>query len=694
MENTKEEIYFNFSYYALNLLGKQMYSNKWSAISELVANGIDARASIVRVYINSIKQKESTIEIFDDGSGMDYDDLATKYAYIGRNKREESGENNIFMGRKGVGKLAALFLSKKYYILSKTNGNETAWVLDSSRAKDSDIPRLERVDSKSIVLDNQDIWDKYQKGTMIKLIDVDLTNFASKRLISLKQRIANFYLLDKISTRIEVAHVDKGQNDKSFYEVQKEIAFKNLYGVFESEEHLVGKSLSETVKIRDTKYEQVNPQRSVKVYGANEISKSFAITGEKAYLNIHGKKENIPFKLEGWIGIHASIQTKIAWENDETFLRNNVYTPNKLRLYVRNKLAIENLLDILNNNQAFINYIEGEISFDILDDDRLPDISTTNREGMTDSDGRITLLKEIVNPIVNRLMNDRVKIGKIINEEEERIDEQKRKELEEARRQEEIARKKEAEERYKAEEKATKLSIKNNKLEEDNQSLSTQNKLKDVLLSESDPERQELLTHELTLVRQLVDTTVDDMTEEFRSNNQYEYISPYVKNFKKSSMKLDVIRKQFLRLNDYELKAAKTININAFLKSYLETLPLAITRILQINIDEKPLYKIVDVFDFGVLLDNIFQNARDHEATKIIVSADSVSQNIVITSNTGPIKIIPQEDIFKLGITSKDEGTGVGMYLVKEIASERNWDVSVISDEHDVSIVLDLGKGK
>ena len=32
------------------------------------------------------------------------------------------------MGRKGIGKLAALYLSNKYYIISKTkNMNESAW---------------------------------------------------------------------------------------------------------------------------------------------------------------------------------------------------------------------------------------------------------------------------------------------------------------------------------------------------------------------------------------------------------------------------------------------------------------------------------------------------------------------------------------------------------------------------------------
>ena len=42
--NTENAIYFNFSYSALKLLGKNLYSNAANAISELVANALDAKA--------------------------------------------------------------------------------------------------------------------------------------------------------------------------------------------------------------------------------------------------------------------------------------------------------------------------------------------------------------------------------------------------------------------------------------------------------------------------------------------------------------------------------------------------------------------------------------------------------------------------------------------------------------------------
>ena len=44
--NTSDAIYFNFSYAALKLLGKNLYNNAANAISELVANGLDAKAKM------------------------------------------------------------------------------------------------------------------------------------------------------------------------------------------------------------------------------------------------------------------------------------------------------------------------------------------------------------------------------------------------------------------------------------------------------------------------------------------------------------------------------------------------------------------------------------------------------------------------------------------------------------------------
>ena len=195
MQNTENMIYFNFSYFALRLLGKGLYSNHWTAIAELVANGIDARAKSVKIYINMVDKEHSVIEVFDNGYGMNYEDLAEKYALIGKDKRadEDISEEvkEQLMGRKGIGKLAALYMSNKYYLISKTKETmEEAWCLDASSVKDSDVPHLDKVQLQNVGIEAIDEWKSFHTGTMIKLTNVDLTNIGVRTIEGLKAEIS------------------------------------------------------------------------------------------------------------------------------------------------------------------------------------------------------------------------------------------------------------------------------------------------------------------------------------------------------------------------------------------------------------------------------------------------------------------------------------------------------------------------
>ena len=240
MDNTNDKIFFNFSYFALKLLGKGLYSNPWTAIAELVANGLDAKATCVRIFIDMSDKKNSEIEIFDNGTGMTYSDLAEKYVLIGKNKREDLSldevSKNKVMGRKGIGKLAALYLSSKYYLISKSAGQESAWYFDMSNERESEIPSLNRVNLSQVEVLSAEYWDKLTSGTMIKLKNVDLTNIGIQSIEGLKARLSDYYVLDSISGKIELAVRYQKNTPIGFQEVAKNIAFRNFYALFDNSE--------------------------------------------------------------------------------------------------------------------------------------------------------------------------------------------------------------------------------------------------------------------------------------------------------------------------------------------------------------------------------------------------------------------------------------------------------------------------
>ena len=208
------QIPFNFTYFAMKLLGKNLYSNPWTAVSEIVANGIDAGAKNVYVLIDMRHKEKAVVEIFDDGTGMSVEDLSQKYTLIGRNKRLESdNRKGKTLGRKGIGKLAALYLSPKYYLYTKTINDQSSWVVDTQGILDSDVPALNKAEYDTNRLISKQEWDALKTGTMIHLSDVDLRKIGPERLKSLPVMLADYYLEDVISSSISVCVINDEQDE-------------------------------------------------------------------------------------------------------------------------------------------------------------------------------------------------------------------------------------------------------------------------------------------------------------------------------------------------------------------------------------------------------------------------------------------------------------------------------------------------
>ena len=91
-----------------------------------------------------------------------------------------------------------------------------------------------------------------------------------------------------------------------------------------------------------------------------------------------------------------TIESSLARKNDSRYVKNQFYNPNQIRVYVRNKLANENVLDRLGLVGTYANYIEGEVSFDILDDNDFEDLATSNRQDFSIIDERVRILYDLL----------------------------------------------------------------------------------------------------------------------------------------------------------------------------------------------------------------------------------------------------------------------------------------------------------
>lgn len=713
MQNTENTIYFNFSYFALKLLGKGLYSNHWTAISELVANGLDAQANCVKIYINMIDKEHSTIEIMDDGTGMSYEDLANKYVLIGKDKRTDDTVDeklkNQFMGRKGIGKLAALYLSNKYYLLSKTKEyGEGAWCLDASNVDGSDIPHLDRCHLKSINIEAKEAWNVFETGTMIRLTNVNLTNFGVKSIEGFKARLADFYLLDELGSKIEVAIIQNTGDKIEFTEVKKSIAFKNMCVFYANTQNDLSNRLAESIKMPSDIPEIAEKERTVEKVPAD----FFEVSGKQKFFDDDGNEIALPYKLTGWVGIHTSIKKEEANRNDEDFLKNKTYRPNQLRLYVRRKLAVENFLDYIKNTQAFSNYIEGEISFDILDNNQLEDIATSNRQGFIEDDDRIILLVNLLKPIINYLIRKRVKLGGIVNEEEkqyrekekERIEQEKRIALKQKKREESLRR--EAEERQKEEERKRK-KVEDEKKEETqkrkaaeeraltlNVNLGSEKKRNDFLVDSLGEDqinfakRLHMLKINTSTMNKVIKKQIMKLQ---RGKLTEEDIWDSLKSMSYLTMRMRAVL-QYGALAKFNTKEEITNgDVFEFIKEYCDNI-LKQYEDIKVHVNNHGSDVFVIGFvpqDISIILDNVISNSIKAKANNLFINMYVENEHAridIVDDGRGLDKNITNiEDLFEFGKGYTDIGTGVGLYHIKDIV-ENNM-------QGTVSINKDIEKG-
>ena len=117
-------------------LGLKMYSTLPPALAELISNSYDADSEQVGVFLIEKDGKPHQIKVIDDGIGLSRAEINSKFLIIGRDRREEDGDNpspkheRLPTGKKGLGKLALFGLAKTITIRTVRNKLLNEFVLD------------------------------------------------------------------------------------------------------------------------------------------------------------------------------------------------------------------------------------------------------------------------------------------------------------------------------------------------------------------------------------------------------------------------------------------------------------------------------------------------------------------------------------------------------------------------------------
>jgi len=232
-----EQLKFRISSELKTLIGKELVTDDYIAIFELVKNSYDANAKNVKVVFQNVESpEESKIFIKDDGDGMSYDDLLEKWLFVGYSEkrktqidlersdfRDQVGKKRIFAGAKGIGRFSCDKLGSKLKLYTKKFNEDFIHVLDVDWEKFEDKPQTQfqtiSVEyEKRKQLDTGIPSDEFSKGTILEISSLR-SPWGRKKILELKrhlQRLINPMKIGEQEFTIELEAKEYLEADKKY----------------------------------------------------------------------------------------------------------------------------------------------------------------------------------------------------------------------------------------------------------------------------------------------------------------------------------------------------------------------------------------------------------------------------------------------------------------------------------------------
>lgn len=353
----------------LELLGPNLYTNIYYVLAELIANAYDADAK--NVYIISNKDD---IRVEDDGHGMSYEagDIGKYLNVAGVSRTTEdqsltkSGARRK-MGRKGVGKLAALSVSENVDVLTVANGEKSGFVL--SRRPESGN-ELMAIPEESIAFDR--IKDH---GSAIIMRQPQYR--LHKTLAAVKRNLLKIFPLVDSNFRI---HVIRGNESVKIDDFDRSIMGELSTLI------TLGEKFAPLCKLVPNIY----PGRRSDLVVARE-TKSVPITMK----DHDGVEHEYSLDILGWIGTYKTTRGRKAEMTD--------FPDNFISLFANEKMGEFNILPIVGQNKLNEVYVVGQLHADLFELTELPDMALSNRQGYKSDDPRYEVVRDYVR---NELLAD------------------------------------------------------------------------------------------------------------------------------------------------------------------------------------------------------------------------------------------------------------------------------------------------
>ena len=344
------ELVMSISLNALEHLGINLYSNIPAVLSEIVANAWDADAHLVTITVD---KAAGTITIEDDGIGMDRDGVIDRFLTVGFKRREVLGETTpegrLPMGRKGIGKLSIFSIAQLANVYTVSGKVRTAFKMDREVIRKAISGQVQ----KQYKPDEIKVWPAdLNQGTRIVLSGLS-KSLSGMTVEGLKRRIARrFSVIGPKHKFIATVNGTKiGTEDRAYHNY---VQYLWTYG-------------DET--------------------GFAKLCKHLERPSEDRMPAVQAELNKSGISLKGWIGTVSSPSQLKDEEGDNL---------NHLAIFMRGKLAQEDILNEFGQKEIYADYLIGELHCEQLDLDGQVDIATSSRQALKQDDPRFEALRRIV----------------------------------------------------------------------------------------------------------------------------------------------------------------------------------------------------------------------------------------------------------------------------------------------------------
>lgn len=711
-----EKLHFKTSSGIKNILGKDLITDRFIAIFELVKNSYDANASRVDVIFNC-NDNNAEIKVIDDGTGMSKDDLINKWLFLAFSEKKEGAENTksrTFVGSKGVGRLSCDSLGDGLIIRTKKKYEENIHHLcvdwkNFEKSLDQKFEDIEISYKEEPALDNVErgFTELYISGLRHNWDEEDIRK-AKDRLKRLKNPFIEndgFNIYCKSDERQEdskslvknnISEVLQGKTISLSATISDKISIslvdrgKLIFSISKDNDTLL-KNIGMKISINYlTPTAKNNFKRQMGVHAVNYgnifiYKNGFRVNpyGEMNYdlFNLNVRKNQ---GYNRYIGTREMLGY-IAIEDKNNFFQetssrnngfiNNIYMASLEDFYIN---------EIHRPFEKYVGLVKWGEDYKTKEETYFDDINLTSEA----DNFKKSLTKK------NNYTIDYFSDGLQFE------DNSPRKQLNSV-----LDKLPDSNERQIIKSVASKLhDLNNESVKKTNLLLKKESEIKQLKQQNANltalrtrESYAEQVSHHFTKISDSLSYGIDDLISLKKIINgsvELSLLSSAIQIISSTTLEINLFRKVLLK-SDMDIRSSQTINLFRTVDWYFSdrmerNAKFKITNIISSEgyIDNWQVY--CNTLDFIMLLENFYKNAKEHKADFIEFRfSDRV---ISVVNNSTPIDQSIFDDIFELGFSTKENGTGVGMYQIKEFCKRYNFDISV--ENNNGNVIFNLLKGE